>query len=78
MGELVASAYAGEILSFEPVTSAFEKLADAASADPKWRAYKLALGSEESTQTINVAMLRPLFVLYLYNEIVIEGREVHS
>lgn len=47
--------YDGEILSFEPVTSVFEKLAKAASADPKWHAFKLALGSSETTLTINVS-----------------------
>ncbi|MBH0178857.1 MAG: FkbM family methyltransferase [Nitrospira sp.] len=49
------SFYFGEIHSFEPVTLAFEKLAEAASPDPKWHVYKLALGSQESTQTINVS-----------------------
>jgi FkbM family methyltransferase len=49
------SFYGGEILSFEPVASAFEKLAAAAAADPDWQVHKLALGSRASTQTINVA-----------------------
>jgi FkbM family methyltransferase len=49
------SFYRGEIYSFEPVSSVFEKLAEAASADPKWHVYKLALGSQEATQTINVS-----------------------
>jgi FkbM family methyltransferase len=49
------SFYGGEILSFEPVTFAFDKLAKAASTDPDWHVYKLALGSEDSTQTINVS-----------------------
>lgn len=49
------SFYLEEILSFEPVTFAFEKLAEAASSDPNWHVYKLALGSQESTQTINVS-----------------------
>lgn len=49
------SFYAGQILSFEPVTFAFDKLAEAASADPKWHVYKLALGSRDCTQTINVS-----------------------
>jgi len=47
--------YSGEIISFEPVSSVFEKLAIAASSDPKWHVYKLALGSEDSTQMINVS-----------------------
>jgi len=49
------SFYVGEILSFEPVTFVFEKLAKAASTDLMWRVYKQALGSQESTQTINVS-----------------------
>jgi FkbM family methyltransferase len=49
------SFYVGEILSFEPVTLVFEELAKAASTDPMWHVYKLALGSQESTQTINVS-----------------------
>ncbi|MEO5573840.1 MAG: FkbM family methyltransferase, partial [Gammaproteobacteria bacterium] len=49
------SFYHEEILSFEPVTSVFEKLVAAASSDPNWHVYKLALGSQEATQTINVS-----------------------
>ena len=49
------SFYLGEILSFEPVSSAFERLAAAASSDPNWHVHKLALGSQESIQTINVS-----------------------
>jgi len=49
------SFYTGRILSFEPVTFAFDKLAAAASTDPEWHVYKLALGSQDSTQTINVS-----------------------
>jgi FkbM family methyltransferase len=50
----IRSFYPGEILSFEPVSSTFEKLAAAASSDPKWHVHKLALGNQNSTQTINV------------------------
>ncbi len=49
------SFYPGDIYSFEPVTSAFEKLTKAAAADPKWHVYKLALGDQESTQAINIS-----------------------
>jgi FkbM family methyltransferase len=49
------SFYRGEILSFEPVTFAFDKLAKAASKDPDWHVYKLALGSQDLTATINVS-----------------------
>jgi len=47
--------YAGEILSFEPVSASFGKLAAAALPDPHWRAYNIALGSSDTTQTIHVA-----------------------
>jgi FkbM family methyltransferase len=49
------SFYSGEIFSFEPVSSVFEKLAAAAASDPNWHVYKVALGSEESQQTIHVS-----------------------
>lgn len=49
------SFYSGEILSFEPVSSVYEKLAATASSDPKWKAYQLALGSQTLTQTIHVS-----------------------
>lgn len=49
------SFYGGEILSFEPVASAFEKLAAAAALDPAWQVRRLALGSRASTQAIHVA-----------------------
>lgn len=47
--------YSGEIISFEPVSSAFEKLTAIASADPHWHVHKLALGSQEGTGIINVS-----------------------
>lgn len=49
------SFYFKDIHSFEPVTFAFEKLAEAASSDSNWHVYKLALGSQESTQKIHVS-----------------------
>lgn len=51
------SFYHGEIHSFEPVSFVFERLAEAASSDPHWHVYKLALGSQETTQAINVSDL---------------------
>lgn len=49
------SFYDGEILSFEPVSSVFNELTRNASSDPKWHVYKIALGSQESFQAINVS-----------------------
>ena len=51
----IRSFYSGDIYSFEPVSSIFEQLAAAAASDPKWHVYNYALGSEESTQTINIS-----------------------
>ena len=49
------SFYRGEILSFEPVSSAFEQLAARASSDSNWHVHQYALGSHECTQTLNVS-----------------------
>jgi FkbM family methyltransferase len=49
------SFYRGEILSFEPVSCVYAKLVATAAADPHWHVHQLALGSQESTQTINVS-----------------------
>lgn len=49
------SFYFEDIFSFEPVTFAFKKLVKAASSDLNWHVYKLALGGQESNQTINVS-----------------------
>jgi FkbM family methyltransferase len=46
--------YSGEICSFEPVSCVFAQLEVAASFDRNWHVYNFALGSQESTQTINV------------------------
>jgi FkbM family methyltransferase len=54
-GRLLRSFYFGEILSFEPVSSAFGRLAKSSAGDAKWKCYNVALGGEESTQTINVS-----------------------
>ena len=62
------SFYSGEIHSFEPVASVFDKLSVAAAADPNWYAHKLALGHEESTQTINVSNLTVFSSMLKTNE----------
>jgi FkbM family methyltransferase len=46
--------YQGHIISFEPVLASFEGLARRCAHDPKWRAYRYALGSESTTAAINV------------------------
>jgi FkbM family methyltransferase len=45
--------YQGRILSFEPVTSTFERLQQRAAGDPHWQVFKLALGERREMLTIN-------------------------
>lgn len=40
--------YAGKIVSFEPVSSAFAALREESKLDPNWRSFKLALGVENN------------------------------
>jgi FkbM family methyltransferase len=47
--------FTGDILSFEPLSSAFAALERAASGDPRWRARRLALGDTAGTAVLNVA-----------------------
>jgi len=49
------SFYSGEIFSFEPVSSVFDKLHVRASDDSHWHVHKLALGRQDSTHTIYVS-----------------------
>lgn len=47
--------YNDEIVSFEPIEENYKKLVKRAKGDGKWRTYPYALGTENGTQTINVA-----------------------
>jgi FkbM family methyltransferase len=66
------SFYAGQIHSFEPVSSVYEKLAVSASDDPNWHVHKLAIGSQDSTQTINVSDSTMFSSFFKTNEYCIE------
>jgi FkbM family methyltransferase len=46
--------YAGDIISFEPVSEVFAALRENLSQDNNWHGYKFALGSKESMQRIFV------------------------
>lgn len=46
--------YEGHIVSFEPVKESFQRLQAAASADPKWICYNLALGDRSERKVMNV------------------------
>lgn len=49
------SFYGGDILSFEPVSTAYETLAARSAGDPRWKACRLALGPATEERTIHVA-----------------------
>jgi FkbM family methyltransferase len=48
-------AYAGWIVSFEPIAAAYEELAALANKDARWKAMNMALGDDEGVANINVA-----------------------
>lgn len=47
--------YQGKIVSFEPVTDAYQRLERAAAKDSKWTIHKYALGDVAGKTTINVS-----------------------
>lgn len=49
------SGYRGPIVSFEPLTPAYESLAAAAADDPLWTCHNVALGSRPETLELNIA-----------------------
>jgi FkbM family methyltransferase len=53
--ELRSNGYRGKIVSFEPLSSAFNELQRAALRDPDWKVVNAALGSLECSSTINIA-----------------------
>jgi FkbM family methyltransferase len=52
--EVREAGYNNLIVSFEPVSSSYEKLLAASKGDPLWSTYKLALGSMNKKLEINV------------------------
>jgi FkbM family methyltransferase len=55
-GSLRALGYAGDIVSFEPLSSAHAALTDAAAKDPRWTvAPRVAVGAENAVIEINIA-----------------------
>ena len=49
--------YNGDIISFEPNKETYQYLSEIARKDERWAVYNMALGSEETTQNLNVATL---------------------
>jgi FkbM family methyltransferase len=47
--------YAGQIHSFEPLPEVYSSLANAASLDPSWSTWCVALGPEDGTVSVNIA-----------------------
>lgn len=47
--------WAGPIVSFEPLSTAFADLSAAAANDPRWTVHNLALGDVSTEQTLHVA-----------------------
>jgi FkbM family methyltransferase len=65
--ELRRSGYQGKIISFEPLSSAFQCLQTKAQNDPFWQTYNKAIGSYDGKAIINISkssdnssMLNPL------------------
>ena len=52
---LRATGYQGDIVSFEPLSSAYKVLAEAVALDPKWTACHCALGERDGTSEIFVS-----------------------
>ena len=47
--------YRGRIVSFEPLSFAYEQLAEVAESDPAWSTFNYAIGDEDTSSTLNVA-----------------------
>ena len=47
--------YAGRIISFEPLSTAYEQLAAAATGEPSWEIHQCALGNTVGTAKLNIA-----------------------
>jgi len=54
-GRSIRHFYGGPILSFEPVSVAFDVLSSVSASDPDWHVRKLALGDRTAEMTIHVA-----------------------
>lgn len=46
--------YAGDIVSFEPVSGSFRELKERAAPDPRWHVHQTALGDTDEIREINV------------------------
>jgi FkbM family methyltransferase len=53
--ELREFGFGGRIISFEPLSLAYETLSSSAEGDPRWECHQLALGDANTTSVIGVA-----------------------
>ncbi len=53
--ELRSAGFRGDIISFEPLTSAYAQLLRSCAADRRWRGFNVALGERSGTAEINIA-----------------------
>jgi FkbM family methyltransferase len=60
--------FRGTILSFEPVTASYARLADAARGDERWNTFKLGLGDQPGRMAINLSQSSDLNSLLAPNE----------
>lgn len=54
-GEIRNLGYSGEIISFEPMKSAYRKLEKNAANDSKWKVLNYSIGERDGQTTINIA-----------------------
>jgi len=47
--------FKGQIISFEPMKKAFDKLEKISSTDPKWKVFNYSLGERDGKTSINIA-----------------------
>ena len=50
-----AAGFDGDILSFEPLSDAYRRLARRSKGDPRWQAFNTAVGSEPGRSTIHIS-----------------------
>jgi hypothetical protein len=55
--ELRDIGYEGRLISFEPISSEYSVPASHFENDPKWRGYRIALGSQSESKSITIPRL---------------------